>query len=86
MANCASCRHFIPEHRLSKELREWCLKWIEVQRPGAPLYGYCTEYDRPVTYLEGSCLRYTPKFNNEKCLKLDEWMLAPISNLKGEEA
>ena len=54
-ANCRKCIHFIPVEEMSEELIERAFQWIERNRPGETLLGWCRFYRRPVTYFTGSC-------------------------------
>ena len=63
-ADCRLCRYFIKVDslewmRLSFEEREKA--HIQAFRRGQRLLGYCTAYNRAVTYYEGTCPRFKPK-------------------------
>jgi len=73
-ANCRNCKHFIPLYRMSLEQVEEAYCWIHHHRPGERLLGWCEAYNRPVTYIEGTCPRYLPKRKDMGSMKLTSFI------------
>ena len=61
MADCRTCKYFIPADRVYPEIKKWCIDWISKYRTGEEFLGFCYKRKRPVTYYEGKCSLYTPK-------------------------
>ena len=71
-ADCRKCIYFIPIEKMSDDLIAKAEEWVEKNRPGEEVLGWCKAYRRPVTYFEGSCPRFTKKVMNQ--LKLDDYV------------
>ena len=71
-ADCRKCKFFKPVEKLSFASRVVLERWVERNRPGEPLLGFCRKFRRPVTYYEGECSGYSPK--ELKQLKLDDYV------------
>jgi len=74
MADCRECIHFVPASRLPEDTLINLLCWVERNRPGEKLLGYCNAYNRAVTYYTGPCPRFTRPSRAEGCLKLDAFL------------
>jgi hypothetical protein len=60
-ADCRKCIYFISRWQMTPAEREEAIKWIVRNRPGKPLLGYCTLFERPITYYLGRCSGFHAK-------------------------
>jgi len=60
MVDCRNCRFFVHVRDMDPVERENAYIWVEKNRPGEPLLGYCMKYRRPVTRYRGSCSGFIP--------------------------
>ncbi len=67
--DCRKCKFFKPVEELSEQELHDAWVWIAKNRPGEELLGYCTKFDRPVTYFTGKCYGFERK--EVKVKKLD---------------
>jgi len=68
MADCRSCRFFVPADRLPAGARDWCEDWVREFRPGEEVLGYCKARKRPVTYFEGKCRFFKRRYFRQRTL------------------
>jgi len=61
VVDCRRCRFFVPVRDLDELTIHDAYVWIEKNRPGAELLGWCRRYNRPVTYYRGRCSGFQPK-------------------------
>jgi len=85
MADCRLCKRFISLARLKADplgrgLLEDAEEYIRKYRPNERILGWCSYFNRPVTYYEGNCSAFLPKRKNlEKNMLLTDF-------LKGENS
>ncbi len=61
MVDCRDCRFFRSIREMSNEEISKARDWVDRNRPGEQLLGYCTKYRRPITRYRGSCRGYLPR-------------------------
>ncbi len=61
LAYCLECVFFRHWGELSQVEKEKVVDWVDRYRPGQEPKGFCQYYNRPVTYLIGSCRGFTPR-------------------------
>jgi len=77
LADCRLCKHFIPLRKIHTTLREALEK--EMKEKGIRVLGWCTHYNKEITYYTGECHGFTPKRRGlEKNMLLTDFF-------KGEE-
>jgi len=65
LADCRRCRFFIPLGRMDHDsivrAEKW-LQWMQKngKRQGHKILGWCSRYERPVTYYVGRCTGFSP--------------------------
>jgi len=59
-ADCGLCAYFTPVEDMDSILLAKAERWVARKRPGSRVLGWCEAYQRPVTYLRGTCPRYRP--------------------------
>ncbi|WFO75586.1 hypothetical protein J4526_01480 [Desulfurococcaceae archaeon MEX13E-LK6-19] len=76
VVDCRKCRFFRSIEELPEPVLINAWAWIEENRPGSRLLGYCTRYDRPVTHYRGRCYGFKPREEQWKPAKytITEWL------------
>ena len=74
-ANCRNCKHFIPRYKMTRSQLEEAMIRLKYYMPGAKLLGYCEAHNKPITYYEGSCYRYSPKHKEQGSMRLDAFLV-----------
>ena len=69
MVDCRYCRFYMSVKEMDEELKEQALVWIEKNRPGEFLRGYCLKYKRPITHFRGKCRGYVSREIKQYSLK-----------------
>ena len=69
MVDCRKCIYFKPCSQMMDNEIAGAIAWINHNRPGESLKGYCTYYDRPITYYKGRCKKYKPRIITSQSLK-----------------
>jgi len=61
MADCRKCRFFISKSEMSDDEIAESLMWIYERGRKGSLKGYCSLFNRPVTYYVGKCRGFKQK-------------------------
>ena len=61
LVDCRRCVFFKSWSELSYIEKRQAEEWVDKYRPGENPQGYCLQYNRPVTYLVGSCRGFRRK-------------------------